>query len=175
MKSLAKSEQGLDDQVAVLTRIFFVEINKLREAAGEGPLEADVVNPMFLAWSKFRARPDAKDHMQRWVFGKSLDDLPPLPEPTEEPAKQGFLDDDINKLQEAMDDSPEFAESELPDERTIFGGDYGKNDLGNEEVGQGEPKHEASGTDNEMPVLSAQDTPVSEDEDDNSEVPELSA
>jgi hypothetical protein len=169
VKALAKSEESLDDQVAVLTRLFFVEANKLRTFMQLDPFDADEIEAMFEAWHEFRARADAKNWMSHWVLGKPLSELPP-------PPKQEFLEDDISKLQEGID-LPEDAESdgELPEGATIFGGDYGKSDIGDEEAGQSEPEDEAPGENDEVPVLQSQDEAVSESNADSSEVPEMSA
>ncbi len=101
---LAKSEERLDDQFAVLTRLTVTKLNEmftkfnalvqglpagegellteqLQEALGIGLVGYNEINEMFIDWGKFRKRSDFRDHTKAWYTGVDLDSLPPPPEP----------------------------------------------------------------------------------------------
>jgi hypothetical protein len=80
-KELAVSEERLDEQFAVLTRMTISYLNSILDrAGGNGRITEGTVGDLFSDWAKFRARPDHKDHMMSWFLGVALDKLPPLQE-----------------------------------------------------------------------------------------------
>jgi len=89
-KELTKSQNLLDEQFAVSTRMAVMGINLLLEKVGaDERIEADDIETLFKDWASFRARPDFRDHMMEWMLGVALDKLPPPPEPQ---AKEGEAD-----------------------------------------------------------------------------------
>jgi hypothetical protein len=114
-KELTKSENLLDEQFAVLTRLTIISLNVLvnkhnlaMEMIGAAmggmsdvsdltmpTVDYEDVNLLFEEWAKFRSRPDFRDHMRAWFMGDDLSKLPPPPEPE---AKEGESDvDDSGK------------------------------------------------------------------------------
>ena len=104
-KELTKSEELLDEQFAVLTRLSIISFNALLRRGNItlkylSPVDSDApsltpeskkelvmpsigysdINVMFHAWAEFRQRPDFREHMQAWVMGNDLSELPPPPE-----------------------------------------------------------------------------------------------
>lgn len=85
-KELTKSQNLLDEQFAVSTRMAVMGINLLLEKVGaEERIEADDIETLFRDWAAYRARSDFREHMMEWMLGVPLDKLPPPPEP---PAKK---------------------------------------------------------------------------------------
>jgi hypothetical protein len=100
-QELTKSQNLLDEQFAVSTRMAVMGINLLLEKVGaEERLDADDIAQLFRDWATFRSRPDFRNLMMEWMLGVALDKLPAPPEPE---AKKGEVDakgDDGNKVTE---------------------------------------------------------------------------
>jgi len=91
-KELTKSQNLLDEQFAVSTRMSVMGLNLLLEKAGaEERVDAEDIEKLFREWAVFRARPDFRNFMMEWMLGVALDKLPPPPEPEPE-AKEGEAD-----------------------------------------------------------------------------------
>jgi hypothetical protein len=136
-----------------------MNLNRVRALVGLDYIEDEDIEAAFAEWNEFVQRKDANDHMQHWVLGKPLEDLPPEPEDKEESAP------------EAASPEGEAAPDEAPlEEGTIFGGDYGDTDHGEEDTGQSGPADEAPSPEDEVPVLRASDDAEGQGEEDNSEV-----
>lgn len=93
-KELAKSEERLDEQFAVLTRLTISKLNPLLKHIGEPLIQESYVEELFKDWAKFKARPDRKEHMMEWFMGAGLDTLPPLQE--SKPMEEGGSDAEGN-------------------------------------------------------------------------------
>lgn len=84
-KELAKSEDLLDEQFAVSTRMMILSINTVLEKIGaEERIDAQDVEQMFRDWADFRKRPDYRSLMMEWFMGVALDKLPPPQEVNKE-------------------------------------------------------------------------------------------
>lgn len=88
-KELAQSENRLDEQFCVSTRLAVSWINsiikaaRMEDAAWALPLDSisyETVNKMFMDFERFRRRPDFRNHMRVWFMGESLDSLPEVEE-----------------------------------------------------------------------------------------------
>ena len=81
-KELARSEELLDEQFAVSTRMSIMAVNGILEKMGstERITEKDV-ETLFKDWARFRKRPDYRKYMMDWFLGADIDKLPPPPEP----------------------------------------------------------------------------------------------
>jgi hypothetical protein len=80
-KELVKSEELLDEQFAVSTRMSIMAVNQILEAMdSDKRIEASDVEKLFKDWATFRARPDYRKYMMEWFLGVALDTLPPPPE-----------------------------------------------------------------------------------------------
>jgi len=99
---LAKSETRLDEQFAVLTRLCIGRINEIATLTGRDELYVtyEQVNAMFEQWAEFKKRPDFRDHMQVWMMGK---DLAELPEPPAVPPAEGETDEQISSVGDPAD------------------------------------------------------------------------
>lgn len=137
-KDLAVSEERLDEQFCVLTRLTISRLNEIALIAhGEDAdlITYDQVNLMFMEWAKFRQRPDFKDHMQTWMMGGDLNTLPPPPEPPKE---------------EETPDAP----GPKAEDAEEFGGDHGEgqeSDVGDEIPAEEQPE---DGTDSPQDSMS---------------------
>ena len=103
-KELSKSEELLDEQFAVSTRMTITNFNQLSLRwnqllthlfPGEGPsvpmtperrrelIQMQIgysdVNKLFADWAQFRQRSDYREYMREWFMGQELDTLPPPP------------------------------------------------------------------------------------------------
>lgn len=120
---LSKSEDRLDEQFCVLTRLSITRLNDLTiRAEGDDLITYEAVNKMFMDWAAFRARSDFRDHMQTWMMGGDLSALP-------EPPKQ----------EEPSTPEAPATDGEEPQE---FGGDYGSE---RETSSDGDPSVEQGG------------------------------
>lgn len=78
-KELVKSEELLDEQFAVSTRMSIVAVNHILETMGqEDRITSQDIEKLFRDWAQFRARPDHRELMMEWFLGVALDKLPPL-------------------------------------------------------------------------------------------------
>jgi hypothetical protein len=94
-KELTKSEELLDEQFAVSTRMSIVAVNSILEKMGvEDRITAADVGKLFKDWSLFRSRPDYREYMMEWFLGVALDKLPPPPEPQAKKEGAGNVEDD---------------------------------------------------------------------------------
>lgn len=84
-RELAQSENRLDEQFCVSTRLVISWINSIIKAARmeDAPwalsldsVSYESVNKMFMDFEQFKRRPDFRDHMRVWFMGESLDSLP---------------------------------------------------------------------------------------------------
>jgi len=84
-RELVRSENRLDEQFCVSTRLAVSWINAIIKAARmeDAPwalsldsVSYDAVNKMFMDFEKFKGRPDFRNHMRVWFMGESLDSLP---------------------------------------------------------------------------------------------------
>jgi len=79
-KELTKSQNLLDEQFAVSTRMAVMGLNLALEKIGaEERIEADDIETLFRDWAAFRSREDFRDHMMEWMLGVPLSKLPPPP------------------------------------------------------------------------------------------------
>jgi len=85
-KELTKSEELLDEQFAVSTRMTIVAVNHILQTMGHGEdcIKEKDVEKLFKDWAQFRARPDYRDFMMDWFMGVALDKLPPPPQQAKE-------------------------------------------------------------------------------------------
>lgn len=85
-KELSKSEELLDEQFAVSTRMTITWVNKLSSAVNlpELKITEKDVEQLFRDWAKFRKRPDFREFMMEWFLGVALDKLPPPPQAKKE-------------------------------------------------------------------------------------------
>lgn len=89
-QELTKSQNLLDEQFAVSTRMSIMGINLLLEKVGaDERIDADDIAQLFRDWATFRSRPDFRNLMTEWMLGVALDKLPAPPEPE---AKEGEAD-----------------------------------------------------------------------------------
>jgi hypothetical protein len=104
-KELTKSEELLDEQFAVLTRLSILCFNALLRRGNVmlkhlSPTDPDAplltpeskqelvmptigysdINVMFHEWAEFRKRPDFREYMRTWFMGGDLNTIPPPPE-----------------------------------------------------------------------------------------------
>lgn len=147
LQRLAASEGSLDDQVAVITRMFFLHANEVRTKLGLEPFTDVFVESLFKSWYDFKKRSDAKVHMTTWVKGGDLSSLPAEPEVKEQ-----------------------VPEEELT-EPVVFGGDYAQGSDGNETS-----EDSGSGTEtlDAVPGVREPDPPLQQEEGRVREVPEVS-
>lgn len=113
--ALAKSHDDLNDQFAVLVRLFFSRMNTLIDLQNRifelacdetnQPKDHPVprvtyeeINALFALFEQFKSYPNYKDHFRVWYTGEDLGSLPPVEEPS------------------TSEETPEGAE--------VFGGDY---------------------------------------------------
>lgn len=83
---LSNSAEKVDEQFCALVRLSVVKINEViaRLAVPSGvripsePITYDSINELFEEFSKFKARPDFRDHFQTWYMGGDIDALPDL-------------------------------------------------------------------------------------------------
>ena len=88
-KELTKSEELLDEQFAVSTRMTIVSINHILEKMGATDRITDKdIEKLFRDWAQFRKRPDYREYMMEWFLGVALDKLPPSPA-AEQAKKEG--------------------------------------------------------------------------------------
>lgn len=79
-KELTKSEELLDEQFAVSTRMFIVTMNGLCAKLGfEERIDSEDVQSLFRDWATFKQRPDFRSLMMEWFLGVGLDKMPQLP------------------------------------------------------------------------------------------------
>jgi hypothetical protein len=114
-KELSKSEELLDEQFAVSTRMTISNFNELSARwnkalqyllpSGDQPAEKVLpdtrkslvqmligysdVNKLFADWAEFRKRSDYREHMRPWFMGDDLSTLPPPPVPPVPERKEG--------------------------------------------------------------------------------------
>jgi hypothetical protein len=89
-KELTKSQNLLDEQFAVSTRMAVMGLNLVFEKMGvEERVDADDIEKLFRQWAEFRARPDFRNFMMEWMLGVALEKLPPPPEPEPEAKEEG--------------------------------------------------------------------------------------
>jgi hypothetical protein len=116
-RELAKSEELLDEQFAVLTRLAISNLNYvIQQVNGVQITETDVEN-LFKDWAKFKARPDRKSLMMEWFMGVALDKLPPLLEskPQEEGGSNAEGNNrDTDATEELPQDSGDGQEDDVP-------------------------------------------------------------
>ena len=88
-QELVRSENRLDEQFCVSTRLMVLWINHIiRGARSKGETWAEQmnvvtyekVNELFHDFAKFRARPDFRNHMREWFMGEPVDSLPEVRE-----------------------------------------------------------------------------------------------
>jgi hypothetical protein len=84
-RGLVQSENKLDEQFCVSTRLAIMWINNIIEAAQREDVpwafsvptvSYEGVNELFHDFARFRSRPDFRDHMKPWFMGESMDSLP---------------------------------------------------------------------------------------------------
>lgn len=78
-KELVKSEELLDEQFAVSTRMTVVAVNRIFEKLGIDRIAEKDIESLFRDWAAFRKRPDYRKFMMEWFLGVALDKLPPPP------------------------------------------------------------------------------------------------
>jgi hypothetical protein len=83
-KELSKSEELLDEQFAVSTRMMITAVNGIISALAPGvnnpaQITSKDVATVFRDWAAFRKRPDYRNFMMEWFLGVALDKLPPPP------------------------------------------------------------------------------------------------
>jgi len=79
-KELSKSEELLDEQFAVSTRMTIVAVNRILEKMGvDDRITEQDIGKLFKDWAQFRKRPDYREFMMEWFLGVALDKLPPPP------------------------------------------------------------------------------------------------
>jgi hypothetical protein len=118
-KELTKSEELLDEQFAVSTRMTISNFNSLTSRWNQLlqymlPDEGEVVKPypdtrkalvqmligysdvnkLFADWAEFRKRKDFREHMREWFMGEDLSSLPPEAVSSETAKKTGEQDVD---------------------------------------------------------------------------------
>ena len=173
-RSLAASERSLDYQVAVLTRVTIMHLNRVRALVGLDFITEEELESVFEDWNAFIARGDANAHMSHWVLGKPLEDLPPPPEPKEEetpsetPAAQVGTEESAGECQ--ITQPPESAQG-----ATIFGGDYADPAHEEEDPEQVGLSDETPVQDDEVPALRPPDEASDQRGEDSAEVREVSA
>jgi len=120
-RELSKSEELLDEQFAVSTRMTISNFNSLVSrwnkalplllANPEGRAEYvqmligySDVNKLFMEWAEFRKRRDFRQYMPAWFMGDDLSELPPGPVDLDT-AKKG--EDDVSDSRVAAGESSE--------------------------------------------------------------------
>lgn len=89
-KELVKSQELLDEQFAVSTRMTVLSVNNLlSKLNSEERITESDIEILFKDWAKFRSRKDYRDFMMEWFLGVALDKLPP---PKESETKEGGSD-----------------------------------------------------------------------------------
>jgi hypothetical protein len=82
-----KSENRLDEQFCVSTRLAVSWINAIIKAArmedagwalNMDSIQYEAVNEMFKDFAAFKSRRDFRDHTREWFMGEPIDSLPPL-------------------------------------------------------------------------------------------------
>lgn len=84
-RELVQSENRLDEQFCVSTRLAVMWINHIIQSAQANAEpwaeQTDVVtyekvNELFRDFEQFKSRPDFRDHMRVWFMGEPIDSLP---------------------------------------------------------------------------------------------------
>lgn len=79
-KELSRSEELLDEQFAVSTRMAVKSMNLILEKIGaEERITAKDIERLFRDWAEFKKRPDRRNLMMEWFLGVELSAMPPLP------------------------------------------------------------------------------------------------
>ena len=127
-KELTKSQNLLDEQFAVSTRMAVMGINLLLEKTdSKERIEGSDIEVLFRDWAVFRARPDFREHMMEWMLGVPLSELPPPPKPPEkeegESDAKGDIGNENAEQKEPSDGSPgqEDDVPEVPQENCASG------------------------------------------------------
>lgn len=84
-RELVQSENRLDEQFCVSTRLAIMWLNSIIKGARmtDEPwaleldsVTYDKVNELFKDFAEFRGRPDFRNHMRAWFMGEPIDSLP---------------------------------------------------------------------------------------------------
>ena len=140
-KELSASEELLDEQFAVSTRMSIMGINFLSrrmeviatilgsalggewqeaiqtEGSWDESIDADDIEKLFLDWATFRRRSDFRDHMTEWMLGVPLDKMPPEQTAKKEGDDDGESDSGDEGPGEGSSGSAHDQENEVPQVR----------------------------------------------------------
>lgn len=115
-KELIKSQNLLDEQFAVSTRMAVMGLNLILEKIdAEERVDAGDIEMLFKQWAEFRARPDFRNFMVEWMLGVALDKLPPPPEPKKEGEADASGNGNESPAEGITEDSTTGKENDVPE------------------------------------------------------------